>query len=318
MDARNKLRDIAVELIQPNPENPRIYFRQEELDNLLISVKKFGIQVPISVYQDGSTYVIIDGERRWRISRKLNLKSIPAIIQDKPSELENLLMMFNIHSLREQWDLFTIANKITKVIDLLSITLNRSPNEVELSEYTGLNRSTIRRCKLLIELPDKYKESIRKELEIPKSKQKLTEDFFIEMESSLKTVRRNFPDLVVNIDNVRDNLISKYRNGIIKNLVDFRQIGKLATAPRNVNYEESNSIKALDKIFANNQLSIVDVYNSTVGELYTEKRFISSIENTIVQIENLTIQEKRDPEIINALTTLKEIIIKILDGYEQI
>ncbi|SRR6266542_316246 len=318
MEVKNKLKDIPVERIGPNADNPRIYFRQEELDNLLISVKKHGIQVPISVYQDGDNYIIIDGERRWRTSKKLNLKTIPAIIQAKPSELENLLMMFNIHSLREQWDLFTIANKITKVIDLLAKSLNKAPNEIELSEYTGLNRSTIRRCKLLIELPDKYKESIKKELEIPKSKQKLTEDFFIEMENSLKTVRRNFPEVVEDIDQIRDNLISKYRKGIIKNLVDFRQIGKLATAHKNVQYEPAKSKRALLKVFADNHSSIVDVYNSTVGSLYTEKRFISAIENTILQIENLSDSERKDPDVIDALKRLTSSINQILDEYESI
>jgi ParB family chromosome partitioning protein len=97
MDARNKLKDIPLDLIDPNPDNPRMYFRQEELDNLLVSIKKYGVQVPISVYQDGDRYIIIDGERRWRTSKKLNLKTIPAIVQPKPSDLENLLMMFNIN-----------------------------------------------------------------------------------------------------------------------------------------------------------------------------------------------------------------------------
>lgn len=318
MESKNRLKDLPVERIGPNPDNPRLYFRQEELDNLLISIKRHGIQVPISVYEDGNNFVIIDGERRWRTSRKLNLKTIPAIIQSKPSELDNLLMMFNIHSLREQWDLFTIANKITKVIALLSEKINKVPNEIELSEYTGLNRSTIRRCKLLIELPDKYKESIRKELEIPKSKQKLTEDFFIEMENSLKTVKRNFPDLVENIDQVRDNLILKYRKGIIKNVVDFRRIGKLATAHRNVQYEQSKSKRALLRVFENNQSSIIDVYNSTVGNLYSEKRFISSIENTISQIENLSEDERKDLEVIDALHKLRSSINQILDEHESI
>ena len=318
MDPKNKLSDIPIDLIDSNPDNPRIYFRQEELDNLLISVKKYGVQVPISVYQNDDRYVIIDGERRWRTSRKLNLKTIPAIIQAKPSELDNLLMMFNIHSLREQWDLFTIANKITKVIDLITENLGRSPNEIELSEYSGLSRSTIRRCKLLIELPEKYKESIRKELEVPKSKQKLTEDFFIEMETSLKTVKRNFPELLADADLVRDNLINKYRKGIIKNLVDFRQIGKLATAHKNVSFEPAKSTKALERIFADNQTSIVDVFNTTVGELYTEKKLISSLDNITIQIENLTEAEKKDKEIIDYLYRLKETINKILDGYEHI
>lgn len=312
MEVKNKLKDIPLSQIDPNPDNPRIYFRQEELDNLLVSIKKYGVQVPISVYQDGNRFVIIDGERRWRTSKKLNLPSIPAIVQSKPSILDNLLMMFNIHSLREQWDLFTIANKITKVIGLLTRNDGKEPNEIELSEATGLNRSTIRRCRLLINLPDKYKNLIKKELEIPKSKQKLTEDFFIEMESSLKTVKRNFPELLGDIDEVRDMLIDKYQANTIKNLVDFRQIGKLATAPKNVNYSPAKSKKALERIFTDRKAGIVEVFASTVGELYTEKKLISQIDNMIFQIEHLATEEISDVDISDALKRLKTIIDKTL------
>jgi len=316
MDQKNKLKDIQIDLIDTNPDNPRVYFRQEELDNLLVSIKKIGVQVPISVYPDGERFVIIDGERRWRTSKKLNLKTIPAIIQAKPTELDNLLIMFNIHSLREQWDLFTIANKITKVIDLLGTQLSRRPTEIELSEASGLSRSTIRRCKLLIELPTKYKEYIKQELEIPKSKQKLTEDFFIEMESALKTVRRNYPELLQNIDDVRDKLIEKFQANIVKSLIDFRKITKLATAHKNVNYSPVKSKKALERIFFDKSASIDVVYNDTVGDLYVEKRFISSVNNVVEQIETLSDDEKKDTEVKEALLRLKLTIDKILDGYE--
>jgi len=311
-----KLKEIPIDQIDPNPDNPRMYFRQEELDNLLVSINKYGVQVPISVYQHRNRYVIIDGERRWRTSKKLNLKAIPAIVQQKPSELDNLLMMFNIHSLREQWDLFTIANKITKVIDLLRKRLGKEPNEIELSEATGLLRSTIRRCKLLIELPEKYKSLIKKELEVPKSKQKLTEDFFIEMESSLKTVRRNYPQVLEDIDEVRDNLINKFRTGTIRNLVDFRQISKLATAHRNVDYSTEKSQKALQRIFHDSKSGIAEVYDATVGFLYSEKRLISGIDNIIEQIESLSPDEREDREVKEALLRLKLSVVQILDGHE--
>ncbi|HEY4198807.1 MAG TPA: ParB/RepB/Spo0J family partition protein [Mucilaginibacter sp.] len=314
MESKNKLKDIPLDLIDPNPDNPRMYFRQEELDDLLISIKKFGIQVPISVYSNGDRYILIDGERRWRTSKKLNLKTIPAIVQAKPNELDNLLMMFNIHSLREQWDLFTIANKISKVISLLAKDLGKQPLENEISLATGLNKTTIRRCKLLIELPDKYKDQIKKELEVPKSKQKISEDFFIEMESSLKTVSRNYPAVIQNVDEVRDNLIDKYRNGTIKNLVDFRQIGKLATAHKNVNFSKTDSEKALRQIFFDKRSGIAEVYNQTVGELYTEKRFIGAVDLLAGQIETLSPEEKRDPEIKEALSRLVALINNTIDG----
>ena len=165
--------------ISPNDENPRIIFRQEELDNLTLSIKKIGLQVPITVYQDRQgKYKIIDGERRWRVFKKLNFETVPAIIQDKPNELDNLLIMFNIHALREQWDLFTISNKLTKIISLFEEKNQREPKELELSLSTGLTRGMIRRCKLLIELPDKYKDKLLKGTQKTKRSTKVKRGFF--------------------------------------------------------------------------------------------------------------------------------------------
>ena len=104
-----KLEQIPVDRIDRNPENPRIIFRGDELNQLLKSIRRRGVQVPVSVYKEGSRYVLIDGERRWRCCLKLNRKTIPALVQHKPDTLTNLLLMFNIHALREQWDLLTMA-----------------------------------------------------------------------------------------------------------------------------------------------------------------------------------------------------------------
>ena len=163
------LREISPDRIKRNPENPRLFFRDEEMDTLTASIKRYGIQVPLTVYSDGSDYVLIDGERRWRCARKLNLHRVPALVQEKPSRLENLLLMFNIHSLREQWDYLTIARKLPDVIHLFELEYNgREPTEAELSELTGLSRGQIRRCRFLLDLPDKYRELLEKEFSLPK------------------------------------------------------------------------------------------------------------------------------------------------------
>lgn len=314
MESTAQLKQLKVDLIDPNPDNPRIIFRQEEMDSLLISIKKYGVQVPISVYKEGDRFVLIDGERRWRTSKKLNLSTIPAIIQSKPTPLDNLLMMFNIHALREQWDLFTIANKITLVIELLTERLGYKPNEIEVSEETGLNRGTIRRCRLLIDLPERFKEIILKELEKPKAKQKLTEDFFIEMESALKTVKRNFPKILKdNLDDVRDTLIGKYKNGTIKNIVDFRKVAKLATSPKNVGYQYEEAASALTKIFKDDIVGIEEVFNSTVSVLYDEKRLISNFNNVLYYVQHLSDEERNDEDIKQALREIKTAIERILE-----
>src|SRR2546430_16730916 len=107
---QSKLKDISPNEITRNEDNPRLFFRSDEMATLMASIKQYGIQVPITVFEEGGRYHLIDGERRWRCADKLNLKRIPAIVQPKPTPLNNLLLMFNIHALREQWDYLTIAN----------------------------------------------------------------------------------------------------------------------------------------------------------------------------------------------------------------
>ena len=99
------LKHIAPDQIERNPENPRLFFRPDEMNTLQASIAQWGIRVPLSVYESRKgRYVLIDGERRWISAKKLNLSSVPALVYEKPTVLENLLLMYNIHALREQWD----------------------------------------------------------------------------------------------------------------------------------------------------------------------------------------------------------------------
>ena len=78
-----KLQQISPGDIDRNPDNPRLIFRQEEMERLLVSINTHGIQVPVAVYREDDGYRLIDGERRWRCARKLNLRTVPALIQEK-------------------------------------------------------------------------------------------------------------------------------------------------------------------------------------------------------------------------------------------
>lgn len=313
----SKLKDISPEKIIRNEDNPRLYFRSEELASLMASIKRYGVQVPITVYQDGDIYVLIDGERRWRCADKLNLKKIPALILPKPSPLDNLLLMFNIHALREQWDYLTIANKLPVVIDRFRNERGKEPNEIELSEATGLTRSQIRRCRLLLDLPPKYTSLLLQELNLPKQKQKLSEDFFIEMEKSLKTVQTRIPLAIKNIDTVRDALIEKFRSGVIGNITDFRKLSKIATSINNLGVKEEQARRAVQDIFSTkNKLSINDVYSEHYELLYDEKRVtqnVESISDFLEGVLNSGESSTLDAELIARLERLHSLIEKVLE-----
>ena len=310
------LKSLAPSSILPNPENPRLMFRQEEMESLMLSIDRHGIQVPVTVYSDGAHYILIDGERRWRCARKLNLQSIPAIIQQKPSELENLVLMYNIHALREQWDYYTIASKLERVMLLFESENGYLPTEIVLSELTGLSRGSIRRCQLLIDLPERFKTMLLQELELPKLHQRLSEDFFIEMERSLKTVTNRLPEYQPNIEQIRDTLIEKFRAGTISAVTDFRQLSKIATAVDGLGIAHKQAKKALDQVFdPRRKISIRAAYEEAVQFEYGEKkanRFALSLLEFIDEVEREDRRNELDDELMASLVRLHEILSRII------
>jgi ParB family transcriptional regulator, chromosome partitioning protein len=313
---RSEAKQVSPDLIDRNPDNPRLVFRTAEIETLLLSIKRYGILVPLTVYRKGRRYVLIDGERRWRCALKLNLEEVPVLVQDQPSDLDNLLLMFNIHALREQWDYFTIANKLPKVIDLYAAKEGQPPNEAQLSEITGLTRGQIRRCRLLLDLPERYKKLLLRELELPKHKQKLSEDLFIEMERALKTVATRLPDVLPNVNAARDVLIEKYRIGVIHNVVDFRMLSKMATAIQGLGIDESTARRALKRVLgAANDVGIEEEFKQHFEIHYGERRVELQIETLLEFLDDLDLDEDDDAHtasIIKKLRKLRDAIDKVI------
>ncbi|HEX9659274.1 MAG TPA: ParB/RepB/Spo0J family partition protein [Rhodothermales bacterium] len=307
-----KLQQIPLKQISRNPDNPRILFRQQEMDELLDSIQRWGVQVPIAVYKKGRGYVLIDGERRWRCCMKLNLEAIPALVQEEPDRLTNILLMFNIHGLREQWDLLTIALKLREIIALIEEETGQAPTEGELSDKAGLKRGVIRRCRLLLALPSRYHEMILKELSKPKSQQVLTEDFFIEMERALTTVERAMPEVIPNRDAVRRVLISKFRDKIIDNRVHFRKIAKIARA-RNVEGNVSSATQALERLFERNDYSIEQAFEDSVSGAYHERDMLTRINSLIDRLRGID-PRSLDDELLEALRELERVAERLTGG----
>jgi ParB family chromosome partitioning protein len=311
IDAANAdLRELPIDKIERNPENPRIVFRPGEMETLQESISRYGVQVPISVYRKGKRYILIDGERRWRCSLKLNRKTIPALVQSEPDALTNLLLMFNIHALREQWDLLTIAVKLPRVIELLKKRLAKEPTEADISGETGLRRAVIRRCKLLMDLPANYREDLLDELNKPKRQQKLTEDFFIEMERALKTVERAMPGSIDDKDRVRRVLIDKYKEDTIRDITDFRYLPKIARAER-VQADQKVASRSLDRLFQRNDYSIDQAYKDSVSEAYTERDLIVRVGQLVERLSAMT-RKDLDDEVREILEHLYEQLARLL------
>ena len=80
--SRGGVREIEIARIHANPDQPRIQFDEEALDELAESIRQRGVLQPILLRPDGDDYLIVAGERRWRAAQRARLHAIPAIVRE--------------------------------------------------------------------------------------------------------------------------------------------------------------------------------------------------------------------------------------------
>ena len=139
--------EIALDKIKPNPDQPRVDFDDEAMEELSISIQKIGVIQPITLreLEDGG-FQIIAGERRFRASLMANLKTIPAYV--KTVEDEDVMEMALVENIqREDLNAIEIALTYQKLIDSQSLT------QEQLSDRVGKKRATIANYMRLLKLP---------------------------------------------------------------------------------------------------------------------------------------------------------------------
>ncbi len=213
-----------------NKDNPRLIFRQDDLDALQQSIADQGILVPLTVFKEGHGYRLLDGERRWRCAIKLGLSKVPVIVQPKPERLQNIMMMFAIHHARKDWDPLPTALKLQDLEDEFTKRNGRKPNETELAGLASLSRGEVRRLKKLLALPESYRDDLLKELDKPRSEQVLTVDHVLEATTAASLLRKRGIVDHKTEDQLRKSIISKFRTKVINNTVAPRKLARMARA----------------------------------------------------------------------------------------
>ena len=139
--------EIALDKINPNPNQPRADFDDEPMDELASSIRKIGVIQPITLRElPNGSYQIIAGERRYRASLMANLTAIPAYV--KTVDDEDVMEMALIENIqREDLNAIEIALAYQKLIDSQSLT------QEQLSERVGKKRATIANYMRLLKLP---------------------------------------------------------------------------------------------------------------------------------------------------------------------
>jgi ParB family chromosome partitioning protein len=140
------LREVDIDLIEPNPEQPRTRFAEEKLVELAASIRANGIVQPILLRQVGSRYQIVAGERRWRAAQRAELRKVPAVIREIPDDkLLEIALVENIQ--RHELNPIEEAKAYRKLIDTVGLT------QEQVSERVGRERTLVATTIRLLRLP---------------------------------------------------------------------------------------------------------------------------------------------------------------------
>jgi ParB family chromosome partitioning protein len=147
----NRVLQIPIASIKPNPNQPRVIFDDYELSQLAVSIRQNGILQPITVRKSGDAgYEIISGERRLRAAKLINLEYVPCIVIDTSSENSAVLAILeNIQ--RSDLNYIEEALSIRSLIEHFGIT------QEDCAAKLGIAQSTVANKLRLLRLTDEEK-----------------------------------------------------------------------------------------------------------------------------------------------------------------
>jgi len=142
-----RIEQIPVEKLSPNPQQPRTSFDETALQELAASIKQYGVIQPLVVTPNGSNYYIVAGERRWRASKLAGLKHVPALVRTtKEQERLELAILENV----QRVDLSPLEQAVS--IERLHQQFNMTYPEI--AKRLGKADSTISNIVRLLNLPE--------------------------------------------------------------------------------------------------------------------------------------------------------------------
>jgi len=138
---------LDIDLIDPNPYQPRLRFREEALEELARSIQANGIIQPLVVRRAGARYQLIAGERRWRAAQRAGLQRVPAVLRDVPEEQAlELTLVENLQ--REDLNPIEEARAFDRLLNDFHLT------QEEVAARTGKDRTTIANSVRLLRLEE--------------------------------------------------------------------------------------------------------------------------------------------------------------------
>ena len=276
------VKQVKVDDLEPNPHNPRRLFDKLPLQTLKESIERVGVLVPLTVYQDSKTkrYVILDGQRRWMCAKALQLAKVPVNEVQEPTLVQNIVTMFQIHKLREDWELMPTALKLE-----LLMKETKDSNNKRVAALTGLDEAVVGRLQKLLSYEKKYQDMMLDS----NPEQRTKADFFIE----LYPVRHDRN--VQKFDwfkpvRFTDQMIDKWESKGLKAVTDFRLVKQHISNAVKANRVQAISKKLKD--FAENPQARVDELEVQTAKSHALARTLTrDVRKLMEQLDDIDVDE---------------------------
>lgn len=115
------IKEVDINKVEPDRNQPRQNFDEDELENLADSIKQFGVIDPLLVQDKGDYYEIVGGERRWRASKIAGLKKVPIIVREF-TEQEKVLISLIENTQRQDLNPIEEATTYKRLMDEFGLT----------------------------------------------------------------------------------------------------------------------------------------------------------------------------------------------------
>jgi ParB family chromosome partitioning protein len=299
--------------IRANPENPRIDFPDDRIESLAESIEDQGVLVPVTVYHDpkpGKTdFVLLDGERRWRAAKLINKPTVPAWVIPKPSGVDNVVRMFNIHMMRDEWGEMATALALKKIMDATG-----KEKEEDLRKLTGLSKDRITNIKRVLKFPTDWHTKVL-DGDIPFN-------LLVELDKAVLSKKRDPKKQdVINAteEQLRDIFLDKYEHHAFDDVVDLRKVGVLidtAASQHSSAKVRDRARRALSDLIKKRDASIADAYQFGAAASVEIKNILRDVDHLPERLVDLTASELQEDErerLLTALTRLRTEIDTIIE-----
>lgn len=249
-------------------------------------------------------------DKLYELSRKRPPKSVvvPINIVDPPSPAANLLYMFHVHNLREQWELMPTALSL----EILMKELGVDDDDAKLAKLTNLSEPNVKRCKILLSFSKRYQSMMLE----PNPKKRLKANLFIEMHPVLDLYEK-FGQRVScgkTRDELTDLFIQKYRDGLVPSVIHFRKI-----LEANSHLEDAGRVDevkaAAARLVSDPKSRIKSLFDPLVAEEKEAQSAVQLCKEFVVKLRKLKVEHTtKRRTLIAALESVKQEVTRLLDS----